>query len=40
MGGQEVADYLIPHLDDLRDRLMAADQAHESYLAGKSWPEV
>lgn len=40
MGGQEVVDYLIPHLDDLRDRLITADRAHESYLAGKSWPEV
>ena len=40
IGGQEVADYLVPHLADLRERLIAADQAHESYLSGKSWPEV
>ncbi len=33
MGGQEVADYLVPDVCDLCDRLMAADQAHESYLA-------
>jgi hypothetical protein len=40
MGGQNVADHLTPRLDDLRNRLMTADQAHESYLTGKSWPEV
>lgn len=40
IGGQEVADYLVPPLQDLRDRLIMADEAHESYLAGKSWPEI
>jgi hypothetical protein len=40
MGEQEVSDYLVPNLDDLRVRLVAADHAHESYLAGKSWPAL
>ena len=40
MGGQEVADYLSPELDNLRHRIRIADHAHESYLAGKSWPET
>jgi hypothetical protein len=40
MGGQEVADFLVPRLNDLRSRLTAAVHAHESYLAGKSWPEI
>jgi hypothetical protein len=40
MGGQEVADHFIPRLDDLRDRIIKADQAHEAYLAGKTWPEI
>ena len=40
MGGQEVADYLIPNLDNLRNRLLDVDYAHQSYLAGKSWPEI
>jgi hypothetical protein len=40
VGGREAASHLVPHLDDLRDRLITADQAHESYLVGKSWPET
>jgi Family of unknown function (DUF5677) len=40
IGGQEVADYLVPNLDNLRDRLLDADHAHQSYLAGKTWPEI
>lgn len=40
VGGQEVADYLVPDLADLRRRLIAADHAHEYYLAGKTWPEI
>lgn len=40
MGGREVADHLSPHLDDLRDRLRAADQSHEAYLNSKTWPAV
>lgn len=40
MGGQEVANHLVPHLNDLRERLMDADAAHESYLSGKVWPAI
>lgn len=40
IGGQDVADCLIPDLDNVRNRLMDADHAHESYLSGKSWPAV
>lgn len=40
MGGEEVANFLIPHLDDLRERIAEADRAHEAYLAGKTWPEI
>ncbi len=36
IGGQEVADYLVPNLDDLRNRLSDADHAHQSYLEGKT----
>lgn len=38
MGGEEVAVFLVPHLDDLSKRIKIADQAHEAYLTGKSWP--
>ncbi len=40
MDASDIADYLTPKLDDLRERLMDADQAHESYLTGKSWPQI
>ncbi len=40
MGGDEVAAELAGPLEDLAGRLRLADDAHESYLAGKSWPEV
>ncbi|MFN5826637.1 MAG: DUF5677 domain-containing protein [Rhodobacterales bacterium] len=40
MGGEEVAKHLGPHLDDLRRRLRYADEAHEAYLARKTWPTI
>jgi hypothetical protein len=38
--GEFGSEVLWPPVKDLQDRVIAADQAHESYLSGKRWPEI
>jgi len=40
IGGDAALDQVRDPLEDLRARVNIADEAHESYLVGKTWPEV
>ncbi|MGU3492923.1 DUF5677 domain-containing protein [Xanthobacteraceae bacterium A53D] len=40
IGGDDVGSLLLPSVEDLLERIAAADRAHESYLSSKSWPAI
>lgn len=40
IGGDAALDQVRDALEDLRTRVHIADEAHESYLVGKTWPEI
>jgi hypothetical protein len=40
LGGEQALSQLEPMLEDLQQRIGAADQAHESYLSSKIWPAI
>jgi hypothetical protein len=40
LGGEQALSRLEPILEDLQQRIVSADQAHETYLSSKRWPEI
>ena len=40
IGGEAAFDQLRPQLRDLGARITSIDEAHESYLSGKTWPAI
>jgi hypothetical protein len=40
IGGEAAFDQLRPQLRDLGARITSVDEAHESYLSGKTWPAI
>jgi hypothetical protein len=40
IGGETAMDQLREQLRDLGARIDSVDQAHETYLSGKSWPAI
>jgi len=40
IGGDAATQHVREQLEDLRRRIHSADHAHETYLSGKTWPEI